>query len=441
MRKKLLVLAIMMLGLFFLNLNVNQAEGQGVMQKELLVNEEDLTIWIVTDLHYLSPSLFDDGEAFAKMEATSAGKDLRHAHHHLEALVWQVANEEPDLLIVSGDLTFNGEYQSMLEIAESFKKLEANGTQVSVIPGNHDINSSWARKFEGEEMTKIAHVSPDQFKELFADYGYDLAVYSDPTSLSYIIEPKKGYPFIMLDTNIYSDLTQAPVAAGMINDTTFAWLDDFYQEATDIEKAFVVAHHPLLNGGRGEGNSLGLQHADVARDYFIEKGIKMSFAGHIHAQSISEANGFHEIVTGALSVYPNTIGVATLSNEVLSYEHESLDVQKWAQETEQIKTELLNYSRSGRDILKKDGEILGLGMMFEEQWFDVAYKEDVMDVMGKLNIRRFTGGDDKELIDLRQHPGYQIIQDNSKAFLKRYSNRILEGNDRNDLQITLPHSP
>lgn len=48
---------------------------------------ENLKIWMVTDIHYLSPDLFDDGEAFARMKATSAGKDLEHVPDMMEALV------------------------------------------------------------------------------------------------------------------------------------------------------------------------------------------------------------------------------------------------------------------------------------------------------------------------------------------------------------------
>ena len=439
MKKKLVILAVtLILGVFFVSLTIKLAESQNVKRQNNLLNEEELTIWLVTDIHYLSPTLFDDGEAFAKMEATSAGKDLRHTQHHLEALVWRAAKEKPDLLIVSGDLTFNGEYQSMVELADYFSEIEANGTQVSVIPGNHDINSSWAREFAGEEMTKVSHVSPTDFKKLFAEYGYDLATYSDPNSLNYVIEPKKGYPLIMLDTNMYSDIPQAPVAAGMINESTFTWLDDFFDHETEIKKALVVGHHPLLNTGDGP---LTLQNADVASDYFMKNGIQTSFSGHVHTQSINEIDAFHDIITGALSIYPNSIGVVTISNEALIYERQTLDVELWAKETNQTETELLNYKETAENILKKDGETLALSMMFEEQWFDIAYKEDVMDFVGKLNIRRFAGGNDATLTELRQHPGYQMIQDNSKTFLKRYSKRILEDNNQNDLQITLPHSP
>ena len=42
------------------------------------------------------------------------------------------------MLILSGDLTNNGEKESHIDIAEKLKEIEKNGTAVYVIPGNHE---------------------------------------------------------------------------------------------------------------------------------------------------------------------------------------------------------------------------------------------------------------------------------------------------------------
>lgn len=120
--------------------------------KELSSTDE---IWVITDPHYLSPELHDQDVAFQKMQNTAAGKDLVYSKERMEALVAQVESERPKVLIVSGDMTFNGEYQSFIELVEFFKRIEALGTTVLVEPGNHDIADGWARKFQGNENYKI----------------------------------------------------------------------------------------------------------------------------------------------------------------------------------------------------------------------------------------------------------------------------------------------
>ena len=452
MIKKILgVFVLLLTGFFLYGLNEKKDAKQELQAVAPLVKEEeDLTIWMVTDIHYLAPDLFDDGEAFARMKATSAGKDLEHIPAIMEALVWEAAKEQPDLLIVSGDLTFNGEYQSMVELADFFKKIEENGTQVSVIPGNHDIHSGWARKFQGEEMEVIEQVTPEDFEKIFAEFGYDLAISKDSTSLSYVIEPKEGFPFLMIDTNIYSEMksTKAPIAEGRINEETFTWLEEYFNMQGEPKETYLVGHHPLMNHSGRESGGLVLENSEEATEFFVEKGIQAGFAGHIHAQNISKTDHFkvpfYEMITGALSIFPNAIGEITLSNEELSYQRKTLDVEGWAEEVVNQAPEILAYSQTSHDFFKGDGEILALQMMFEEQWYEEIYEEDVMDFVGMMNVRYFSGEDyveDESLLEeLTNHAGYQIIQDNSETFLKRYTNQLLQDKNLDDLIIVIPHN-
>ncbi|MGP6145961.1 metallophosphoesterase [Jeotgalibaca sp. A122] len=404
----------------------------------LVSESEDLKIWMVTDIHYISPELHDVGSAFAQMKASAAGKDLAHIDSVMQALVWEAAIEKPDLLIVSGDLTFNGEYQSMVDLAAYFEQVEANGTQVSVIPGNHDIHSGWARKFEGPEMKPTKQVSPDDFRELFADFGFDLAINQDPNSLSYAIEPATGYPILMMDTNIYTDTenTSSPTVEGKIKMETAAWLSDYFQ----VHNAKMwVGHHPLLSHNDSKRTGHTLVNADEINPLLKEQGITALFAGHIHAQNISSDADTREVITGALSIFPNSVGEITISPEGLNYSHRELAVEEWAQATNQTDPDLLDYKQTAYDIFYEDGATLGLRQMFEEQWYEETYEEDVMDFVGRLNVRYFSGQDFETDETLETHPGYKIIQENSDGFLKRYSTRSLQDIDLDDRNLFIPN--
>lgn len=107
----------------------------------------------------------------------------------MEALVEQVEREQPSLLLVSGDLTLNGEKQSMVELAQYFTRIEEKGTEVLVIPGNHDIASGWARAFKGDQQIVTDQVTAQQFAELFVNHGYQQASSRDKASLSYLAKP------------------------------------------------------------------------------------------------------------------------------------------------------------------------------------------------------------------------------------------------------------
>ncbi|WP_161950602.1 metallophosphoesterase family protein, partial [Streptococcus suis] len=107
--------------------------------------------------------------------------------------------EHPSLLLVSGDLTLNGEKQSMVELAQYFTQIEEKGTEVLVIPGNHDIASGWARAFKGNQQEVTDQVTAQQFEDLFADNGYQQASSRDQASLSYLAKPFSNAWFLMID--------------------------------------------------------------------------------------------------------------------------------------------------------------------------------------------------------------------------------------------------
>ena len=45
------------------------------------------TFWIATDIHFIAPSLHDDGKEFQFIKGTAAGKDLDYQEESLTAFV------------------------------------------------------------------------------------------------------------------------------------------------------------------------------------------------------------------------------------------------------------------------------------------------------------------------------------------------------------------
>ena len=70
---------------------------------------DHLSLMIATDLHYLAPELTDHGPYFQKVIQGADGKMTHYAEEIFDAFVQQTILEAPDALILSGDLTFNGE--------------------------------------------------------------------------------------------------------------------------------------------------------------------------------------------------------------------------------------------------------------------------------------------------------------------------------------------
>ena len=110
--------------------------------------EEPLKLMVVSDLHYLAPALYENSDGvFETVMKRADGKMTHFSRGLLEGLIQETLHQHPDALIISGDLSFNGELESHLELAAAYKKLYAEGIPVWVIPGNHDINYPFAARY------------------------------------------------------------------------------------------------------------------------------------------------------------------------------------------------------------------------------------------------------------------------------------------------------
>ena len=69
-------------------------------------------IVIATDIHYLAKELTDFGSAFQEMDRNEDGKMASYVWEITDAFLNQVIDRRPQVLILSGDLTLNGERAS-----------------------------------------------------------------------------------------------------------------------------------------------------------------------------------------------------------------------------------------------------------------------------------------------------------------------------------------
>ena len=131
-----------------------------------------LTVVTATDLHYLSPELTDYGTGFMRMVGNGDGKLTQYAPEITDVFLEEVEKLHPDALILSGDLSFNGEKTSHEELAGKLFKLQEQGIPVLVLPGNHDILYPFAAQFEAETVTRTERVSGEEFRDIYGSLGY-----------------------------------------------------------------------------------------------------------------------------------------------------------------------------------------------------------------------------------------------------------------------------
>ncbi len=437
MKKKKLVfllVIISILGIFIFQLRKSS---------EIKLGEEP-TFWVVSDVHLIANSLHDDGEEFQRIKQTSAGKELDYQEESIHALVDSAIKEKISGLIITGDLTLNGEKKSAEKLAELLAPLEENGIMSLVIPGNHDIHDGWARKFEKDNAMVTEQISPKAFQMIFSS-SYKVADGKDKESLSYAVEVNPSLKFLMLDTNIYGKLPGTTVSKtnGILKPETLAWIEIQLKAGKEKNQRSVVfmhhnlyQHNDLINKGYVLDNAKELE--------LLLKGydVPLVFSGHTHAQSIksNETTSLVEIMTASYAITEQTYGEVTFGKDAITYQSKSVDVTAWSKGKGLTETPLTNYNEYTKELFLADSRRMAYGQLIENG----LYEDDVLDenayFVGELNWAYFTGNNDYQASDIeaiKKEKGYQLLQEES-PFLLEYVDSLLKESVINNREVTIP---
>ena len=289
----------------------------------------NLRIAVMSDLHYLSPDMIADTEDF-EHAFNSDRKLLKESSSVLHEMLERVRADKPDILLVSGDLTKDGEQECHAALAKQLQQLQQDvpGLKIYVINGNHDIRNYNAKNFNTPDGKAVpaTRTHPEDFKRI-----YDF-VYSDPTviatftpaagneagSLSYVARPVEGLTVIAMDTCRYSsDNTSNGDDEHETSGAISADLEKWVIEQTAAAKArgdlvIGLEHHGLVPHFDVEPTILPMYlvngYERIAQEY-ADAGMSVVFTGHMHAVDIAAmttkaGNTFYDIETGSALTYP-----------------------------------------------------------------------------------------------------------------------------------------
>lgn len=290
-----------------------------------------LTFAVASDLHYLSPRLIASRESPA-LAFFLAGdrKMILQGPALLHSFLDSLRAAKPDFLLVTGDLTKDGELASHEDMADSLQTLVDAGIRVFVVPGNHDVGMYGTSAYTANGSTTTQTVSAASFARLYRSCGYGKALSRDSLSLSYVAEISKGLRLVALDACAYRDNAQgsASRSCGTLQQGTLDWLwkqlDLAHKAGADVVGAIHYGMLEHFEGQSTESISFGYILSDnlsIARK-MAEKGLHAIFTGHFHASDIVSAQVgsslFTDIETGSLVTPPCRFRTGTVSDGILS---------------------------------------------------------------------------------------------------------------------------
>lgn len=299
--------------------------------------DDTLDIAVLSDIHVLPSELIADTDDY--QDALYSDRKLfTESQGILDRMLEEVKERAPDVLMISGDLTKDGELESHEYVASKLEELKEAlpDLKIYVTNGNHDINNSLAYNYNTDDGTKDAatRTTPELFLETYADSVYNEengvvaqftpSTYSEEADgdkagmLSYVAEPAEGYTIIVVDSGRYSadntdDGTAEHQTSGQISDELKEWVIEQAEAAAAKGNVVIgMMHHGLVEHFDMEEELLSdylVNDYEVISEAFADAGIHYVFTGHMHANDISTmtteaGNELYDIETGSAVTYP-----------------------------------------------------------------------------------------------------------------------------------------
>ena len=318
MNSRLIIIALMVISSLF----ALESTARGSQER----------IVIISDPHLLSPELVTPGAAIDRADAGDT-KLMAHSDDIMAAITDSIIALKSACVFITGDLTNNGERLSHERMVQYLDRMAAHGIQPLVIPGNHDCNNPYAKRYDGDQTSPVASVTRDEFALLYRNYGYGESFKRDPASLSYCCEPIKGVVVIGIDSNMdelnklasRGDSTDSYHNGGRIKPETLQWVTDAASKARSKGKSVIaLMHHHLMPHFDQEdkllANYIIQDHKRITQE-LMQAGVHVIFTGHLHVTDAAmvhnsdRSDSIVDVGTGSAICYPFAMRVATLMNK------------------------------------------------------------------------------------------------------------------------------
>lgn len=238
-----------------------------------------------------------------------------HFGAHDETLVAaveeRIAEEKPDLVVISGDFTQRARTDQFEQACAFLTRLRDRGHEVLGVPGNHDVPLYDVLRRFLSPLTRYRRFIDD-----------DLCPYHE----------LKGAA--VLGINTARSLT---FKDGRINHEQMALIGSTFGRARDVPR-ILVTHHPLFALPVGEGPELGkpIGRQQLALQAIAEAGVDMLLAGHNHRASTHSARDLATSAGPALVIQAGTATSTRLRAQDQSFNRIDIDghrvtltVQTW----------------------------------------------------------------------------------------------------------------
>ena len=227
--------------------------------------------------------------------------------------------DEADIVLIAGDLSFNGEKKSHEGFLKLLYDLKNSGKKIYVVTADHDFK--WRREdtfaFGENGRYSPEHTERNELISLYRDFGFGDAIAVDEEHLSYVAQLSENVRLMALNCDLKKD------GKYYFFEEQRVWIKEQAEKAKkDNQTIVAMCHYPILPGQPLFSliSPMLIRDAYEFATFLADNGIHIIFTGHMHNQSINElvtekGNKLYDITTGSVIADPAFIRLVTVADE------------------------------------------------------------------------------------------------------------------------------
>lgn len=280
---------------------------------------KELKFYLITDPHYFKNELGARGEAYDKFMRFEQKCFAETESINRSVFSYLEKAQESDIVLIAGDLSFNGEKESHAAFIELLKELRASGKKVYVITADHDFKDEDDSCFAFDETGRLTPESTrrEELFDLYYEFGFKDAIAVDRQHLSYVAQLGDGVRLLALNNDGSIDGSRS------FDEEHIAWIKEQTAKArADGQMMIAMNHYPLLPGQPifSIVPSAVQKNSDDVTTMLADEGVHLVFTGHMHNQSINlktteAGNKIYDVCTGSIIADPAIIRLVTLPDD------------------------------------------------------------------------------------------------------------------------------
>lgn len=266
---------------------------------------------VISDIHHYSLKNGFGGKAYDFANSKSQ-KLLAESGEVLQTCLDQIAEDKrSDIVLVSGDVTNNGELSSHAEVISMLRDLKSKGKRVYVITATHDYSKDGQTVgYIGDSTFKVPAATRDILFDMYREFGPDDALSIHRDSMSYVVQLCEGYRLFALNDDSNHN------GKSGFSDDCFKWICENAEKAhKDGQFIIAMTHHPLIAPSPvyeliGKGDMLGDYEKRLSE--LADIGIQLILTGHTHIHDVSSfqserGNMIYDVCCGTPIGYPGVM--------------------------------------------------------------------------------------------------------------------------------------